>query len=567
MTSLNYSKLFKKYARVSTSGIFFFLLVSTGFSQRYSIYENQDFSLIEKHLYQPGNNFHTSVRQYQYNQMNRVINVDSMLYDGIKKPNGKLNFWKRIFHDDLLKWNKTDENLRVVINPLFNFEAGKESVDGTNTFINTRGLFVEGSIGKNFAFYADVLENQGSFPNYVESFIQERKVVPGQGKRKSIATTDSHDYTQATGYISFNAGRYFNFQLGTGKNFIGDGYRSMLLSDVAFSYPYFKFTTDFWKVKYMIMWASMTHLSRYGDATDEPSQDISYPTKYGVFHYLDWNIGKRFSLGLFESVIWSAYETSMESEQDTVTKYRGFDWHYANPFIFFRPVEYSVGSPDNVNIGFNAKYIAANWLTLYGQFMFDEFKFDELSSGNQWWGNKYAYQLGFKTFDLFGLKNLRWQVEYNRARPYTYSHNKVVNNYGHYNQSLAHPLGANFSEFLTIVNYRFKRWQLRGEIMKAKYGKDDVETNNYGGDIFKPNNNGPVINGEIKQYGHVTGQGLSTDLFYAEGSVSYLINPRNNFNIAAGLRLRNETNSQEKNETRFVWFAVRTSLKNLYYDF
>lgn len=533
------------------AGIFLSFISAYSFSveaQRYSIYDNQQYNSIEKELYRPGTNFHTSVKSYRLDQINKITNFDSILYNEIKIPLGKLNFWKRLFHDDVLKWKQQNEDINIVINPLFNIETGKESIDGKNTFVNTRGLFIEGNIGKNFAFYADLYENQGTFPNYIDSFAHTMNVLPGQGKPNRVASRSVFDYSQATGYISYNAGKYFNFQLGHGKNFIGDGYRSLLLSDVPFSYPFFKFTTDFCKVKYQILWASLTHLERKNE-----SIDTRYPVKYGVFHYLDWNIGNRLSLGLFESVIWAA--------EDSTGHYRGFDWHYANPFVFFRPVEYSAGSPDNVNIGLNTKYIASKWLTFYGQIMFDEFRTSELFAKEQWWANKYGYQLGFKTFDLFGAKHLNIKMEYNRVRPFTYSHGNVLNSYGHYNQSLAHPLGANFSELVSILNYRYKRWFIRGEIMIANYGKDYQDSISYGKEIFKSNDL------RFSDYNNTVGQGLKTDLYIMEASLSYLINSRNNFNIAAGIRIRNESNELETNKTNFIWFAVRTSLRNLYYDF
>ena len=46
-----------------------------------------------------------------------------------------------------------------------------------------------------------------------------------------------------------------------------------------------------------------------------------------------------------------------------------------------------------------------------------------------------------------------------------------------------------------------------------------------------------------------------------------MINPRNNFNIALGTRYRKENNEIETQNTQTVWFAVRTSLKNIYRDF
>lgn len=95
---------------------------------------------------------------------------------------------------------------------------------------------------------------------------------------------------------------------------------------------------------------------------------------------------------------------------------------------------------------------------IYGQFILDEFKLKELTAGNGSASNKFGYQIGFKSYDFMKTKNLYMQMEYNRVRPYTYSHWTTLQNYGHYNQPLAHPLGANFAEFLTIIRYHRDRF-------------------------------------------------------------------------------------------------------------
>jgi hypothetical protein len=518
-------------------------------AQSYWLNANNQFNQAEKLLYQPGTNLHTSIKNYEMRQTQKVFDYDSVHYSQLAIWEGKQNVFRRFINADLFKWEQKD-NYMVAINPLFNLEAGKEQVDGTSTMVNTRGIMINGNIGKNVAFYADFYENQGSFPNYIHDIAYNQEIIPGQGKAKKQnydANATTFDYSAATGYVSIDAGNHFNFQLGNGKNFIGDGYRSMLLSDVAYNYPYFKINTTFGKIKYTVMWASMTHF------TLKNSNDDRYPIKYGAFHYLDWNVGKRLSLGIFEAVTWADIDQNGQK--------RGFDWHYANPFVFFRPVEYNIGSPDNMTLGFNTKYIAAKWLTFYGQFVLDEFKLDEMTSGEGWWANKYGYQVGIKTFDLLGIKNLRLQAEYNQARPYLYSHSQPDQNYGHFSQPLAHPLGANFREGLVFVNYHYKRIYLQIQGIKAMYGKDDAADVSYGHDIFKSNEQRP------NDYGNFLGQGIKTDLTYADASVSYLVNPRNNFNLTFGYRLRNESNSLGDTKTQFVYAGIRTSLRNLYYDF
>ena len=71
---------------------------------------------------------------------------------------------------------------------------------------------------------------------------------------------------------------------------------------------------------------------------------------------------------------------------------------------------------------------------------------------------KTGFQLGYKAFDFFYIPRLTMQMEYNFVRPYTYAHHNPQQNYGHYNQPLAHPLGANFSELLLMTNYKWKRF-------------------------------------------------------------------------------------------------------------
>ena len=63
-------------------------------------------------------------------------------------------------------------------------------------------------------------------------------IIPGRGIAKDFKS-DAYDYPVAEAYLSYTPSKYFNFQFGNGKNFIGDGYRSLFLSDVASPYPLF----------------------------------------------------------------------------------------------------------------------------------------------------------------------------------------------------------------------------------------------------------------------------------------------------------------------------------------
>ena len=218
----------------------------------------------------------------------------------------------------------------------------------------------------------------------------------------------------------------------------------------------------------------MEHL----DLISNPSEEFTYDKKYMTLHHLSANVTDRLNIGIFESVIW---------ENNRTPDISGFDIAYLNPIIFLRPVEFSLNSSDNILMGMNYKFKISNNSHLYGQFVLDEFSLPDLN-GDGFWGNKYSYQLGGKYFDMFGVENLVVQLENNFARPYTYSHFNTSQNYGHYYQSLAHPLGANFNETIFFADYKYKKWEAHLQMMKVIYGgKIKNDPTSYGNDIFISN--------------------------------------------------------------------------------
>ena len=292
----------------------------------------------------------------------------------------------------------------------------------------------------------------------------------------------------------------------------------------------------------------MEHL----DLISNPSEEFTYDKKYMTLHHLSANITDRLNIGIFESVIW---------ENNRTPEISGFDIAYLNPIIFLRPVEFSLNSSDNVLMGMNYKFKISNNSQLYGQFVLDEFSPPDLN-GDGFWGNKYSYQLGGKYFDVFGVKNLVAQLENNFARPYTYSHFNASQNYGHYYQSLAHPLGSNFNETIFFADYKYKKWEANLQMMKSVYGgKIKNDPISYGNDIFISNSERP------SDYGIEMYQGNKTDILYNKLTISYLFNPRTNLKIQGGYVYRMLEDDYGIDRTNFIFFALKSDLFNRYYDF
>jgi hypothetical protein len=502
---------------------------------------NHTFQHLDRHLYNNQVRFHTSVKPYLRNQTDTIAVVDSI--DTIETSK---KIWNIVFNRNLVK-----QKLGVfsfTIDPILHFELGRDNDFSDNSWINTRGVLIRASIGNNFAISTSFAENQAVFNDYRSGQIARisQRVIPGQGIAKKYKDKpNGFDYYFSEAYVSYSPSTFFNFQLGTGKNFFGDGYRSLLLSDNSFSYPYFKITTDVWNIKYVNLWTQFQHLR------DRMPDVVAHTKKWGAFQYLSWNATKWLNVSLFEAVIWK--------DRDTLG-HRGFDVQYANPVIYLRPTEWSLGSPDNMLVGASGKITLFKNTALYGQIVLDEFKLNELKEGNGWYANKWGIQAGLKTFDLFRVKRLDFQTELNVVRPFMYSHTDPVTNYAHFNQPLAHPLGSNFAESVTFLRYGYRRISVELQFMFAKHGADTANLN-YGNDMFLP------YSTYAQPYGNTFFQSEEVNLKIIRATAHYLVNPNYNLNIFAGIQIRDESSATLSRQQKLITFGIRTSLQNFYWDF
>ncbi len=297
--------------------------------------------------------------------------------------------------------------------------------------------------------------------------------------KERISDSSDFAYGDIRSRVSFTPNHIFNFQVGLDHNFIGEGCRSMLLSDYGTSYPFGQIRMNFWRIEYSILYQFLREFD-----------NNRWEGKFASSHHISLNATKWLHFGVFESVIFQPKDTLLN---------RGFDAEYLNPFIFYRPQEYSLGSSDNVLLGVE---LSANWKEhmFYSQFMLDEFNLGELRKKTGWWANKFGGQLGFKGRFALGANKFFYRIEYNFARPYTYSHLSEELNYGNQGNPLAHPYGSNFMELLAEIKWQWKKMYVR--LFSNYYLRgNDKDGFNYGGDIYNPYINRP------SDYGHYIGQG------------------------------------------------------------
>jgi hypothetical protein len=462
---------------------------------------------------------------------------------------------KYFYHKKADFYNLRTPDVDLHVNPVFYIGFGGDNAPHTtgeaNTnqalFVNTRGLEIRGTIGRKLGFYTYFSDNQAIYPEYIRQYglTYSREPgatasAPGESFTKNYRS-NGVDFLSARGYITFDALKVINIQFGHDRNFFGNGFRSLLLSDNSPPYLFLKLSTKLGsRIQYTNLFMNLLN-------TQAPlaQGDKLIPPKFAAMHHLSININDHFNVGVFEAEVFS---------RDRL------DIGYLNPIILYRYVESAQGSADNAFIGIDFKANFLSHFLVYSQFMLDEFRLRPLLAGKGDWTNKFAIQVGAKYIDAFDVANLDLQAEMNLARPYTYSHeaSSTVSagqtNYAHYSQPLAHPLGANFIEGLGIVRYQQKRWSGNGIFGLMMYGADTAPDRNYGGNILKD------YNGRFRDEGNYIGQGRKTVVTYADVRASYMI--RHNIFLEGRYMYRFQDSQNRSNSytDQTLSFALRWNL-------
>jgi hypothetical protein len=506
----------------------------------YQPYSYQFYQKLNSDLYSTKTNEHTSLKPFFGQDSVLKPHYDSLMNYGADGKQHSL-LYRKIFNEHLIDYKGSGSTFYADLLP--DFDIGRDFSGKLTTSTTSLGLQLGGTFGSKFYYNVTGYQSSAIVPDYLSNYINQVGVIPGQAYAKTYRD-NGYDWSYITATVSYTPVKYLNISAGRDKTFIGDGYRSMLLSDYASPYPFVKLTGTLGNVRYMVMWTYM----------NDPAFTSQYGIdrkKFGVFHYLDWNVSKRLSIGFFENIM--GFFTD-----DNGVK-RPFDFNYINPIIFMKPVNNASDDPDKSLLGFTAKYKISDGITAYGQFALNEFVGKDFFSSNGASVNKYGWQLGIRGGDLFGVKSLSYLLETNNAKPYTYSARSAIENYSENSEPLAHPWGANFREVVGLLNYTYKRFDFSGEVDFGHYGLDE-DGLNYGKDIFE------IYNNPARLFGNYTGQGLTTNMYYLEGKVAYILNPKYNLRIELGGLFRQEQNSQFTDKTTMITIGLRSSFRQLYTD-
>jgi hypothetical protein len=464
--------------------------------------------------------------------------------DSIYHKDSKQYYWitQKIFNENFLIFK--GEDFWVAVDPVLDIVGGSDfSADSLDLlYWNTRGLRVQGKFFDNVAFSTVIYENQALVPQYVSEYVdaagefrpsginykQENAVIPGYARTKPFKT-NGYDFAFAEGQISIVPNKNFNLQFGNGNQFIGNGYRSLLLSDFTTNYPFAKFEGNFWngRIQYNAIYAIHQNLYRLPAFS---SVESTYERKIGTYHYLDFAITPNIQVGLFEGALWRRTDSLGSHEPN---------WLFLNPIPFLNAgimAKEKMGY--NHILGMNYSFTFSN-NRIYGQLALDQKQL-------------LAIQFGYKSYDIFTPK-LDVQLEMNVVPTGFYMSNEKRYNYSNNNLPLAHPLTSSFLEGILRLHYEFREAFINNKT--NFYAQQFNDTLTDGTDI---------INGEI---GKLAFDQEMRIVLINQVEIGYRFNKNYNLQAVLGWMYRNEQSPGKREITNYIYFGVRTRLRNKTLDF
>jgi hypothetical protein len=396
----------------------------------------------------------------------------------------------------------------MTINPAVQYRFGAETDNKQSRYLMSAGLEAKGLIGKKVGFNIYATGNKERTPAYVSAFTQKFQAVPGFANY-SLVDSNALQYFDIRGSVQWTLAKAIDMQVGYDRNFLGDGQRSLFLSDFSGSSLFLKTNLRLWRFNFESLYMQLT--PQFGIVKKSNFK------KYLRINTLSTDITKWLNVGIFDAVVFG--------------RENQFELDYILPFTFLRAMEQQAGSPDNALMGLNVKANVHQQVQVYGQIILDEFLLSEIKANRGWWANKFGYQLGVKYIDAFKISNLDLQAEINRTRPFTYSHFDSVSNYSNNNMPLAHPLGAGFQEYIFAAKYQpLKKLYLDAKIIYYYQGQDTAGQN-MGTNILEDYNKRPT------NYGWKIGSGNKATCFYFNANAAYEF--KENFFLDAGIAMRN----------------------------
>jgi hypothetical protein len=375
------------------------------------------------------------------------------------------------------------------IDPILRYVQGKGDYFGKYTTSGhlSNGFTFRGSLGAYTGFYFDFTDNTHSLGIAPKS---PGAVIPNSGL-PWINRQDPEKllYDENVAYLMLSI-PYFDFEIGRDYAQWGPMHNGQLaLSSNAPAFDMLRFNLSVWRLKFTGLTGFLEHIP--DSAVAKPSA-VAKEKKFIAAARLEIDAGIGLQLGLNQFVVYGR---------------RDIEIGYLLPFFFYKGSEHYYQDRDNGLLGLDFDWNIYPGYKLYGEFLFDDISTTKI--GTDFYGNKYAFGLGFLTVHPLGLNDFSLRTEYYRIQPYVYTHKNDISRYNQYYSNLGHFLQPNSDMISGQASYWLSRrfWlDLRGEYIR--HG-ENLPDRNVGGDINRPFTSGDnrdvkFLDGNLRKYSRVS---------------------------------------------------------------
>lgn len=206
---------------------------------------------------------------------------------------------------------------------------------------------------------------------------------------------------------------------------------SPILSGRTQTFPYINYSYKYKKLGFHFLHGS---LLPFESGLIHEMED--YPQKYLAAHRIELDVNKNLTVSFNEMVIYGN---------------RPFEIEYLIPVNFYWPAEHNQGDRDNLLMAVDCSWRIKPGLRLYNTVFWDELSWEKVLT--KWWANKFVFQTGFHWVSKISPYLTDLRVEATISRPWTYTHEEVVNSYTSAGIGLGVPLGPNSQSLLLKVGF------------------------------------------------------------------------------------------------------------------
>lgn len=215
----------------------------------------------------------------------------------VNNQTNKSWFNRKLFSEHFVTFS--DSSLFLFIDPMINVNA----TTGNDKFLqNGRGLHAGVVIDQSIEAETWLMENQtGAISNHLVHHRYGQTAIYGYGRSKINKDTSAYDFAWAMARLAIKIKPWWITEIGYGRQHIGVGYRSLLLSNQMVPYPYLKNTWRKGKISYSHQLSAWNTLVR---AEKTANTEAPFLIQKNKIETVDFNLTNNLTVSYIAGAIW-----------------------------------------------------------------------------------------------------------------------------------------------------------------------------------------------------------------------------------------------------------------------